>query len=602
MPYAELLDALGRHVATMVSASVLPIPAACTRVDLRLDALDALPAPIVLAVFDGSRASPDQVAAARAAERLFRVPFLVLAETARQADYLAVIPSAEVAEAPATEQAARELSRRVGLLAELGAARLCVDLVDRAMAEGATALTVAEGESDAAPLVFASPSLELLTGWSANEAVGRDPAPARPRELEDVSRSMVRKASRTRQRVETVVRDRRKDGSSFWNAVTAFPLVAQGVRLPFVGGVQRDVTDLVAAKARFEELMGEARKRASFVQAVLDVLDVGVVTADERGRVSFANAAARPFLDGEPWSGRLLVEALDVKQERVVAALLGKASTSTETRPSGTSMRDVEITLRGVAEANLDGVAVVAVLRDVTVEQQLHEEMRRVERLAAMGTMVAGFAHEVRNPVASLRAMAEQLDEDLAELGHALPHAKRMLKVLDRIETLVDTSLRFGRPPVARRTTVRPWEILASAISGVQPRTRPTGEDVRVDVEPDLPSVSVDLEQISQVLVILLQNALDVVGAPHRVTLRACSTRGGPDLVRFEVADEGSGIPPSVAGRIFDPFFTTKASGLGLGLSIAQQLTLENGGKIDVHAPPGGPTTFGVTFAAKVSR
>jgi two-component system sensor histidine kinase AtoS len=128
------------------------------------------------------------------------------------------------------------------------------------------------------------------------------------------------------------------------------------------------------------------------------------------------------------------------------------------------------------------------------------------------------------------------------------------------------------------------------------------GGEVRVEVEPDLPSVYVDEGQLVQVLVILLDNALDVTLSPRRVILRASSTRGevkgleGATGVRFDVIDDGPGIPAHAIGRIFDPFFTTKPSGTGLGLSIAQQLVAENGGRIELTSAAGGPTTFSIRF------
>ncbi|MBX3252304.1 MAG: hypothetical protein KF901_34340, partial [Myxococcales bacterium] len=254
------------------------------------------------------------------------------------------------------------------------------------------------------------------------------------------------------------------------------------------------------------------------------------------------------------------------------------------------------------------------IFRDVSEEKSRSAERERFERLVAIGTMVAGFAHEVRNPVASLRSLAESLAEDLADAKVNLPHVSRMLQVLERIERLVRTSLQFGRPAAPRRGRHRPWTLLAAALGEVGPRTHARGGEIRLEVEPDLPDVFVDDGQCVQVLVILLNNALDSVGAPQRVLIRV--RRAGPvqkpaafaspgprdgapvtgARVRFEVQDDGVGIPAAILGRIFDPFFTTKPSGTGLGLSIAQHIVSENGGSLGVTSARGGPTIFDVTF------
>jgi two-component system nitrogen regulation sensor histidine kinase GlnL len=140
----------------------------------------------------------------------------------------------------------------------------------------------------------------------------------------------------------------------------------------------------------------------------------------------------------------------------------------------------------------------------------------------------------------------------------------------------------------------------------MQPRARLLGGELCVDVEPDLPDVFVDDAQISQVLVILLNNALDATGACARVLIRARLAHGGAadgrgsksdpppaPFVSFDVCDDGPGVPPENRERIFDPFFTTTASGTGLGLAIAQQLATENGATIKLSTAA-GPTTFSV--------
>src|SRR5262249_10872840 len=154
----------------------------------------------------------------------------------------------------------------------------------------------------------------------------------------------------------------------------------------------------------------------------------------------------------------------------------------------------------------------------------------------------------------------------------------RMLGVLERVERLVRTSLLFGRPSAPRPAAHRPWTVLSAAVSSLPNVTRHPGGELRVEADPELPDVYVDDGQLVQVLVILLNNAIEAAGSARGVLLRAHHGRSPeprmrksepppPPYVRIDVRDEGPGIPPDILGRIFDPFFTTKASGLGLGLS-----------------------------------
>lgn len=244
--------------------------------------------------------------------------------------------------------------------------------------------------------------------------------------------------------------------------------------------------------------------------------------------------------------------------------------------------------------------------RDVRTERLFDEDRRRFERLAAMGTMVAGFAHEVRNPVAAMRSLTEELGEELRDANMELPHVRLILQLVERIERLVKTSLQFGRPAAPKRVKQRPWVIASAALEALRPRVRGY-EEILVEADSGLPDVFVDESQLAQALVILLHNAIDATGAASRVMVRL--KRGerrrtdppGLDLpdgaprptVRFEVIDDGPGIPVEIVERIFDPFFTTKPTGTGLGLSIAQQIVSENGARLEVVSSraSGGPTT-----------
>lgn len=244
--------------------------------------------------------------------------------------------------------------------------------------------------------------------------------------------------------------------------------------------------------------------------------------------------------------------------------------------------------------------------RDVRTERLFDEDRRRFERLAAMGTMVAGFAHEVRNPVAAMRSLTEELGEELHVANMEFPHVRLILQLVERIERLVKTSLQFGRPAAPKRVKQRPWVIVSAALEALRPRVRGY-EEIAIEADSGLPDVFVDENQLAQALVILLHNAIDATGAANRVSVRlkrgerrrtdppgleAIDGASRPS-VRFEVIDDGPGIPVEIVERIFDPFFTTKPAGTGLGLSIAQQIASENGARLEVVSSraSGSPTT-----------
>ena len=345
--------------------------------------------------------------------------------------------------------------------------------------------------------------------------------------------------------------------------------------------------------------------------AVLDEVDLGVVTADRDGFVTFINRTGGLLLDVEPeLVGQHIGDLLALA--RPLTSVLGdggrRSISHDMIRPDGVAL-DLELTVGRMQEG--DANSYYLIFRDVGEDKLRAAERTRFERLAAMGTMVAGFAHEVRNPVAAVRSLAEELEEELRDAGRSSPHVSMMLEMVARIERLVRTALQFGRPATPRRGEHAPWRIVSDALTELHGRLRALGGDIRIEVEEKLPMVRVDDKQIAQALVILLNNALDAVQSTSRVSVRVRTARSldvteprvrkteppFAPVVRFEVFDDGPGIPGEIVGRIFDPFFTTKPAGTGLGLSIAQQIVSENGGRLEVTSGPGA-TAFTIVCPA----
>lgn len=372
---------------------------------------------------------------------------------------------------------------------------------------------------------------------------------------------------------------------------------------------------LRAAEREADELRAALADERGLRAAILDEIGVAVITTDAEGQIVFANEEARLAFGSSVHLGRDIRESL-VLDDDPVDLLRGERRRTLCCEVLG---RDqiadaIDVTVARTVSPQGERFDFFIVRGDTGAHEDLEAERRRFERLVAMGTMVAGFAHEIRNPVAALLSIAEHLGEMLADAGLTLPHIERMVQILQRIERLVRTSLQFGRPTAPRRARHRPWSIAALALAEVGQRTRVSGEALRVDIEHDLPDVSCDDAQIAQALAVFIDNALDATGgSPSRVQLIAKPERGVDDdrgrataapeaarsWVRFEVRDDGAGIPPEITDRVFDPFFTTKPSGTGLGLSIAQQIVHENGGRLELASARGGPTLFALVLPAE---
>lgn len=442
------------------------------------------------------------------------------------------------------------------------------------------------------------PGFERLTGHPPERYLGREydflqGRATDPRSLEQLRRAISDGASCT-----CVLRSHRRDGSPFWNEVTLSPAPGGRGEPRALRVLQCDVTERIEARGQLELVSTVLADRQQFTSAVLEGIHAAIITADEKGRITFINRVACRTLGVSPafCMEQDLIQLLELPLDALARLTEGdrvRRLSYSFRRPDGESI-DIGLSMsRAFGDAHHD-LGYFVVFRDLSEKMSFEMDLRRVERLAALGTMVAGFAHEVRNPVATLRILLETLRAD-APLGDPInEYLSRMMLQIERIERLVKTSLRFGHPVAPRPSHHPVGAIVSAALDAVTVRTKTTpGASLRTEIPAGLPSVFVDDAQIVQVLVILLENALDAAGRPDRVTLRVRVAPHGED-VRVEVRDEGAGMPESLMSRIFDPFFTTKPNGTGLGLSIAQQLVHENRGRIEASSVEGKGTTFTV--------
>jgi nitrogen-specific signal transduction histidine kinase len=337
----------------------------------------------------------------------------------------------------------------------------------------------------------------------------------------------------------------------------------------------------------------------------------GVLTADSDVCVTSANRTAVSTLGlGEPdLIARPVAELFGAcsPPARAIESTLPGTEQQVEfpfTRSDGRSVH-MGLTVIRTADAP-PGMDYVMVFRDVGDRLRQRSDARRMERLASMGNMVAGFAHEVRNPLAGIQALTEALLGEMPAEDHRREYASMILLQLARVERFVKASLEFGQPklPVRRPHTI--GSLLTQAVEVFETRSGGSAKGLQIETDEDLPRVMVDETQIVESLVALLQNAQEAVGAAGNVRLRTGvdeETLGGKTsrVVRIDVLDTGPGIVESHLGRIFDPFFTTKARGIGLGLSVAQNLVGENGGRLLVRSRPGVETVFSVQLPEAAS-
>jgi PAS domain S-box-containing protein len=393
------------------------------------------------------------------------------------------------------------------------------------------------------------------------------------------------------------VRLRRKDGGVAICVDTSSGVMESG-RLVRYQGTLVDVTEK-------RELERKLHRQEEFRQRLLESFPDLILVLDLKGQYTFVSARIGELLGYGPEHllGKNVGDAENTSAElaalyRAVAA--GQSSlTSCE---YGSRHRDGGWrTMLGMASPLLDAegkpAGVIISVRDVTMEKKLEQQIIQSERLAAMGQMIGGFAHELNNPLTSILGMAELLQE-----GDASEGARKQIGILHqqarRAAEIVQNLQYFARPPAPGRSQVNLNELVQRT---VQMQTYPLRKsNITVDFlpEPSIPAIVADPNQLMQVFLNLLLNAEQAIRESRaKGTIRIRIGRK-PDSVWIVFQDDGPGIAVESLAHIFDPFFTTKrpGRGTGLGLSICKTVLREHGGNIEAATAPDGGAVFTITL------
>ena len=382
------------------------------------------------------------------------------------------------------------------------------------------------------------------------------------------------------------------------------------------------VTAYVASRvklmgAEHEALAGELRQVRLEAADVLRNIPTGIVTVDPEGRLLYTNPAAEAILGfrERDWRDRPIMPEFARVAPEFWAAL-------TATARRGVRAMRVEAVVRrpdrtfpiGVTTTTLDGAPgegprVTAIFSDISDSKRLERLRLRTERLEAVAELSSSLAHEIKNPLASIRSSVEQL----ARASRANPDEKFLTSLIvresDRLSRLLSEFLDFSR---VRVTECRPLDLHQVAGAAIRlVREHPDcPADARIELLGDRTPMEGDEDLLHRVVSNLVLNAVQAAGKEARVTVRTGRPEphqlpGGAGIdnpVALGVSDNGPGIPESVRARLFEPFVTGRVGGTGLGLAIVQRAVDAHRGLVFVDSTPGQGTTFTVYFPAARRR
>ena len=433
----------------------------------------------------------------------------------------------------------------------------------------------------AAAELFGRP-LEDLPGTATDDLVASS-------ERQDVAERERRALAGEEQRYETKIVS--STGEERVVAVSATPLVVEGELLGTVATL-RDITEQKGAQETLAR--SEARYRNLFESA-----SDAIVTLDANGRFTTVNHAAeiisayrREELVGQWFAPMLADDELPKALAHFQQALAGETGLFETTfyRKDG-EVRTIQVTY---STPQVDE-EVLCIIRDVTDQTMLREQLVQSEKMSAIGQLVSGVAHELNNPLAGISAFAQLLLSEKRFPPDQRTAAEMIYAEARRASRIVQNLLTFARQHKPERTPTGVNQVLDDTLElrGYELRVR--GIEVTRDYDEQIPETMADAHQLQQVFLNLVTNAEQAMEKSPRESQRLIvRTRRTGAVIRIDVEDTGPGIPPNLLERIFNPFFTTKptGSGTGLGLSISLGIVREHEGRIWAENAPQGGARF----------
>jgi two-component system sensor histidine kinase HydH len=341
---------------------------------------------------------------------------------------------------------------------------------------------------------------------------------------------------------------------------------------------------------------------SAFANEVVTHLPVGLIATDRLGRITFFNAAAANI------TGLSDVQAKGQAADQVLPEYLcglqkildkGLSITEREMECTFSGGRTLPVSVSAARIVNEVGefVGQILILRDLGEVRRLQEEIRRQEKLAALGGLAAGVAHEIRNPLSSIKGLAAYFAGQFEEGSEAKEATGVMIQEVDRLNRVITELLEFARPADVKRSLTDLTALLTRSLQLIQQDA--TARNIRIRLEPENSGCTawIDPDRMAQCLLNLYLNAIQAMDNGGTLSV-SCETDSA-GLVNIRVNDTGKGIAPEHLGRIFNPYFTTKGKGTGLGLAIVHKIVEAHQGHLLVESSPGKGSTFTLQIPVK---
>ncbi|MEJ2364141.1 MAG: ATP-binding protein [Deltaproteobacteria bacterium] len=361
------------------------------------------------------------------------------------------------------------------------------------------------------------------------------------------------------------------------------------------------IREILDQRVQLEQRLDEILELKAYNDIVLASMTNGLLTLDLGSRIVSANDAAGCILglEGKHWQGRRFadlwlednsfVRLLEKCLESQTPCLNQEILLSTGGEKQSTLMVNTSFLEDGKGER----LGVVVVINDITEVKALEARMRQSDRLAALGTLSAGLAHEIRNPLSAIKTFVQLLPRKMSNPAFLDKFQTTVPRELNRINGLIESLLELARPPKLEFEMASLSECLSQVEDVYRDKLEASNITLEISQEQSLPELWADKEHLVRALSNIVINALEAMPEGGHLTVTAEELAGG---VVLQFTDTGAGMDEAAQDKIFNPFFTTKDTGTGLGLALTHKIIQEHGGHIEVESVTGKGTTFTLTF------
>ena len=462
--------------------------------------------------------------------------------------------------------------------------------------------------------VFINRRLMALTGYLRDHWIGKDFRELIVSQDREAAWENFLKTTTGRSRIFEV-RIRTKEGKIKYLSINLNPIFEEGKAIGAVA-IARDVTKQKKLEQQIKELI-------NFNESIIQSIGSGLMTLDLNNRITSFNSSAEEILgySSEEVVGKHLEDIFYKEDlERLLPNLNGSEQNlmnrELDLRTKNNRKVHIGFTITPRIDNKNRRVGTIIAFRDISQIKQMQAEVIRMDRLASLGVLASGIAHEIRNPLAGIKTVAQTLEEEIEPGDPKREYLARIIRQVNRMDELLRAFFSYARPRPPVRKFYRLHEIVHEVTALLKQKMEKNNVKFVEEYAPDLPLIFVDFHQIQQVLFNLFINAIDAMPEGGELRLKASQKYTTIQRVdrrrhRFpvptrsmlyahvQISDTGVGIRKEDLQKVFDPFFTTKSQGSGLGLSIVYRIIEEHRGDIQVESVEGQGTTFTLLLPAE---